>query len=157
MLFSAGRDPDIPTRVALITTEKNDDNSLDLVLSWTQGNQAILAQKVILHGQWYENQLGSTLESAPLPTLGANYPTQGKRSLWENWGQYRTEGPKEEDIVSLLVGLTFWVIRVRTVWPLAYHSWRGYCPASAHPVVLWKGATIPDSSLLSCCPNSRAP
>lgn len=51
MLFSAGRDPDIPTRVALITTEKNDDNSLDLVLSWTQGNQAILAQKVILHGQ----------------------------------------------------------------------------------------------------------
>lgn len=126
MLFSPGQeDPDIPAWVALITTEKNDDSSLDLVLSWTQGNQAILAQKVILHGQWNEKQLGSTLESAPAPTLGANYLAQGKRSLRENLGQCRTEVPKEEDVVSLLVGLTFWLVRVRTVWPLAYSLMEG--------------------------------
>ena len=154
MSFSTGQDPEIPIRMAIITTEKHDDDGLNLFWSWTQCNQAILAQKLYFTDTETRSSFDQHWNS---PILGTNYLcTSQPKPL----GKARSE----LYICPQGGGCSFFTVEPVTLAEqgqdcLAIGFFTHGGAAVPGLLVLWFcGQGQPSlTQLLSCCPNSRPP
>lgn len=154
MSFSAGQDPEMPIRMAIITTEKHDDDGLNLFWSWTQCNQAILAQKLYFTDTETRGSFDQCWNS---PILGTNYLCTRQLKPLGKAGSVLYICPQGGGCSVLTDEPVIFAEQGQDCLTIGLFTHGG--AAVLGLLFLWFcGQGQPSlTQLLSCCPNSRAP